>query len=214
MKLKNPLKEDQFLRTSIVWALGLLSMLMVIKFSVLQLTTTYDKAVDELMPFLIVLFGAAYMVRFVGRRPVYYTMICGATVGVGMGLLGLANELLNGLYYESFIRFALVSVFRAVPLALVGGLAGWIMTRGRVPIEIEIPTKKEEEAAHKEGRDVGPRIVTPVAAMPGKQEANTVLLEKLEKDPLSLLSDGERRKYLKRMEKLQKEREATVVKAK
>lgn len=194
-------KETSFLRTSFVWGLGLLCMIMVIKFSVLQLVKTYDRAVDEVIPFFVVLFGAAYLVRFIGQRPIYYTAICGATVGLGMAFLGLVNELLGGLYYESFVRFGLVALFRAIPLGLVGALAGWIMTRGRVPIEIEIPTKKETEIARQEGRELGPRIVTPLADMPGSSETNQALLEQLENDPLALLTENERRKYLKRTQK-------------
>jgi hypothetical protein len=202
-QIVNSVKTDPFLKTAVMWGLGLLCMIMVAKFGMLQLTKTYDRAIDEIIPFFTVLFGAAYMVRFIGARPVLYTAICGATVGVGMAFLGLVNDLMGGFSLNAFVRFALVAVIRAIPLFIVGGLAGWIMTRGRTPIAIEMPTKKEEEAAKAEGRDIGPRIITPVSAMPGSAETNRKLLDKLESDPLSLMSDRERDKYLKRLAKAQ-----------
>ena len=200
MKFKNPLKDDPFLRTSLTWALGIAGMNMAILFSMLQLTTTYDERVANFVPFLFVLFGAAYMVRFIGRRPVYYCAIFGFTVGACFALLGLARELLQfqGVYYESFVRFGLVAVVRGIPLALVGALGGWVVTRGRVPIEIEMPTKKDEDAARQAGlQQPAPRIVTPLAAMPGSQETNAALLERLEKDPESLMSEREQQKLAK-----------------
>jgi hypothetical protein len=197
----NSVKSEPFLKTAVVWGLGLLCMIMVAKFGMLQLTKSYDRVIDEIIPFFTVLFGAAYMVRFIGARPIFYTAVCGATVGVGMAFLGLVNDLMGGFSLNAFARFALVAVIRAIPLLMIGALAGWIMTRGRTPIAIEMPTKKEEEAAKAEGRDIGPRIVTPVAAMPGSADTNRKLLEKLESDPLSLMSDRERDKYLKKMAK-------------
>jgi cytochrome bd-type quinol oxidase subunit 1 len=197
----NSVKTEPFLKTSVMWGLGLLCMIMVAKFGMLQLTKSYDRAIDEIIPFFTVLFGAAYLVRFIGSHPVFYTAVCGATVGVGMGFLGLVNDLMAGFSLNAFVRFFLVALIRAIPLFFVGALAGWIMTRGRTPIAIEMPTKKEEEKAKQEGRDVGPRIVTPVNAMPGSAEANQKLLDKLESDPLSLMSDKEREKYLKRAQK-------------
>lgn len=210
MRLRNLFATDSFLKTSIVWGLGILSMIMVLEFAMLQLITTYDERVAGFVPFLVVLFGTAYMVRFIGARPAFYTAICGLTVGVGMAFLGLLSELLqfNGIYYESFARFFLVGAVRGLGMMAVGAFAGWIMTRGRVPIAIEMPTKKEEEAARKAGQDLpAPRIVTPVAAMPGKLEANTALLEQLEKDPVSLMSEREQRKMAR---KAQQEKDAAA----
>ena len=196
-KFPNSFKNDPFLRTSVVWGLGILGMIMVLQFAQLQLFSTYDERVASLVPFLLVLFGAAYMVKFIGSRPVFYTAICGLTVGVGLAFLGLLNELLSfqGIYLESFARFLLVAVVRGAGMLVVGGLAGWIMTRGRTPIAIELPSKKEEDEARRSGQPLpGPRIVTPVSAMPGNPEANAALMEQLEKDPTSLMSERQRRK--------------------
>ncbi len=199
----NALKNDPFLRTSLTWALGVTSMNMAITFAMLQLDT-YDARLAGFIPFLLVLFGAAYLVKFIGRRPAYYCGIFGFTVGTCFALLGLANELLQftGVYYQSFVRFALVAVLEGVSLGLVGALSGRIMTRGRVAIEIEIPTKKEEDTARQNGQPLpGPRIVTPVAAMPGSRETNTALMDQLDKDPDSLLSERERRRMAKRADR-------------
>jgi hypothetical protein len=191
---------NPFMKVSIVWGLGLLSMIMVIEFAMLQLVT-FDARVEALIPFLVVLFGSANMVKFVGARPAFYAGMCGVTVGVGMAFLGLLNELLSseGIYFESFARFLWVAVVRGVGMLGVGAVAGWIMTRGRVPIAIEVPTKKEEDAARRAGMEAPPpRIVTPVSAMPGSVEVNTRLLEQLEKDPTSLMSERERRKFARK----------------
>ncbi len=200
-RFKNPLKSDPFLKTSVVWGLGVLSMIMVLDFAMLQLATTYDSRVAGVVPFLVLLFGAAYMVRFIGARPVFYTAICGLVVGVGQAFLGLLGELLQfeGVYFESFARFLLVGLVRGISMMGVGAIAGWMMTRGRVPIAIDMPTKKEEEAALKAGEDLPtPRITTPVSAMPGSVAQNQALLDQLESDPLSLMTEAERRKYLKK----------------
>jgi hypothetical protein len=196
-KFPNPFKNDPFLKTSVVWGLAILAMIMVLQFAQLQLFSTYDSRVAALVPFLLLLFGAAYMVKFIGARPVFYTAICGLTVGVGLAFLGLLEELLSfqGIYFESFARFLLVAVVRGAGMMVVGGLAGWIMTRGRVPIAIELPSKKEEDEARRSGQPLpGPRIVTPVSAMPGNPETNAALMEQLEKDPTSLMSEHQRRK--------------------
>ncbi len=200
-KVRYSLTDDPFLKTALVWGLGILSMIIFLQFAMLQLFNNYDERLASLMPFLVVFFGAAYMVRFIGARPALYTGICGLTVGVGLAFLGLVNELLSfqGVYFESFARFLLVAFVRGVGMFAVGAVAGWVMTRGRVPIEIEMPTKKEEEAARQAGEALpAPRIVTPLAAMPGSPETNAALLEQLEKDPISLMTDKERQKLVRR----------------
>lgn len=199
-RLKNPFKSDPFLRTSVVWGLGLLCMILVADFAGRQLNA-YDARIGQLIPYGVVLFGAAYMVRFIGVRPVYHTALCGVTVGVSLALLGLISELLGfrGIFFESFARFAWVALFQGALMGLIGGAAGWVMTRGRVPIEIEMPTKKDEEEARKKGESLpAPRIVTPLAAMPGSPEKNAALLEQLEKDPTSLMSERERHKLARK----------------
>ncbi len=194
------IKEDPFFRVSISWALGITGMIMVVSWAELQLgSETFDRAVFELVPFLFVLFGAAYMVKFVGRKPALYTALCGVFVAIFMALIGLIGDLMNGLSWEAFARFVWVAAFRSVGMALMGWLGGYIMTRGRVPIEIEMPGKKEIEAAHKAGiEEPTPRIVTPVSAMPGSFSLNASLLEQLENNPESLLPEKEKRRREKK----------------
>jgi hypothetical protein len=193
------IKNDPFLRVSFTWALGITGMIMVLSWAQLQLTAaSFDQVIFSLVPFLFVLFGAAYMVKFVGRKPVLYTTLCGVFVAIFEAGLGLVGDLLNGLSWEAFFRFFWVAAFRSVGMALMGALGGWIMTRGRIPIEIELPDKKELEAAHKEGRpEPAPRIVTPLSAMPGSATANAALLEQMERNPESLLPEREQRKRAK-----------------
>ncbi len=188
------MKNDPFLRVSLTWALGITAMIMVLSWAQLQLTErNFDRRIFELVPFLFVLFGAAYMVKFVGRKPVFYTTLCGIFVAVNLAFLGLIGDLLDGPSFEAFVRFIWVAAFRSVGMALMGALGGWIMTRGRVPVEIELPDKKELEAARREGRDEpGPRIITPVSAMPGSASTNTALLEQLAENPDSLLPESEK----------------------
>ncbi|HEX2910211.1 MAG TPA: hypothetical protein VH186_05340 [Chloroflexia bacterium] len=196
MKLFRALKSDQFLKTSIIWGLGILGLVMVFDFGMIQLDA-YDPALESIIPFALVLFGGAYMVKFIGARPVLYTAICGLTVGYGMAFLGLLNELLKfeGIYYESFLRFLYVGTLRGAGLALAGALGGWIMTRGKVPIEIEVPSKKEEDEARLAGKPLpAPRIVTPVSAMPGSLEVNTALLAEVEKAHLNTNKKRRKRK--------------------
>jgi len=193
------LKNDPFVRVSLSWALGVTGIIMVIGWIELQLAENFDPRLYELIPFLVTLFGAAYMVKFVGRKPVLYTALCGVFVAIFMAFLGLIGDLLNnGLSWQAFVVFVLVAAFRSLGMALVGALGGWIMTRGRVPIEIEIPGKKEVEAARREGlEEPAPRIVTPLAAMPGALDTNTSMLEQLNRDPESLLPENEKRRRAK-----------------
>jgi hypothetical protein len=194
------LKNDPFLRVSLTWALGITGMIMVLSWAQLQLSReNFDRTLFELVPFLFVLFGAAYMVKFIGRKPVLYTTLCGIFVAVFVAGLGLVGDLLSGPSWEAFVRFVWVAAFRSVGMALMGALGGWVMTRGRVPIEIELPDKSEIEEARRADRpEPAPRIVTPLSAMPGSQTANAALLEQIENDPDSLLPETEKRRRAKR----------------
>lgn len=200
------LKNDPFLRVSVTWALGITGMIMVLSWAQLQLSAqNFDRTIFSLVPFLFVLFGAAYMVKFVGRKPVLYTTLCGIFVAIFEAGLGLIGDLADGFSWQAFVRFVWVASFRSVGMALMGALGGWVMTRGRVPIEIELPDKQEIEAAHREGRaEPLPRIVTPVAAMPGSATSNVAMLEQMEKDPESLLPESEKRRRARQQAKLTK----------
>jgi hypothetical protein len=193
----NPFKNDPFLTVTVTWSLGLVAMVLVLTFVSYQLDDRYNLLVTGI-PFFVTLFGCAYLVKFIGRRPVFYTGMAGFFVGVGLAFVGLVEELLSGLYWESFARFIFVSIARGAPLVFVGMFAGWWSTRGRIPIEIEVPGKKEVEAANKSGlAEPTPRIVTPLSAMPGSKATNAAILNQLEKDPASLLSERERHKRFK-----------------
>ncbi|NWJ97096.1 MAG: hypothetical protein HXX20_15030 [Chloroflexi bacterium] len=198
-KIWSKLSHDSFLQVSLTWALGITGMIMVLSWAQLQLNdTNFDKTIFDLVPYLFVLFGAAYMVKFVGRKPVFYTTLCGIFVAFGMAGLGLFRELVEGLSFEAFARFIWVASFRSIGMAMMGALGGWIMTRGRVPIEIELPDKKEIDAARQQGQpEPAPRILTPVSSMPGQAAANLALLDKMKNDPDSILSESEKRRRAK-----------------
>ncbi|MEI7556497.1 hypothetical protein [Candidatus Chlorohelix sp.] len=196
-RFSNPFKNDPFITVTITWSLGLVAMVLMLTFAAYQLEDRLNVLVTGI-PFFVTLFGCAYMVKFIGCRPLYYTGMAGFFVGVGLAFVGLLEELFNGLYWESFARFVLVAIARGAPLVFVGMFAGWWATRGRIPIEIEIPGKKEVEEATKSGlAEPAPRIITPLSAMPGSKTTNAAMLEQLEKDPASLLSERERHKRLK-----------------
>jgi hypothetical protein len=200
----NPFKNDPFLRVTFTWAAGLVGVIMVFTFAALQLDESENLVITGI-PFFVVVFGCAYLVKFIGKRPVYYCGLCGFLVGAGLALIGLIGELISGLYWESFIRFLFVAFMRGAPLVFVGMFAGWWVTRGRVPIEIEMPGKQEIEEARKNGRaEPAPRIITPVSAMPGSKTENAAMLKQLEKDPYSLLPEKERQKQTKLQGKNQK----------
>jgi len=193
-QITNPLKNDPFLKSALTWALGIVSFTLVLKFAALQMVET-EKGLVELIPFLFVIFGAGYLVKFIGQRPAFYSGVCGFAVGMGLSFVGLISELLDGLYWESFARFLWAGVARGVPLAIAGAIAGWVVTRGRVAIEIEIPEKKEIEAAKKAGiAEPSPRIITPISELPGSLSGNKSLLEQLDSDPVSLLPEKERKR--------------------
>jgi hypothetical protein len=197
IKLTNPFKTDPFFRVTASWAAGLVAVIMVMTFAATQMDNSDQRVIDAI-PFIVVLFGCVYLVKFIGKTPSFYSGLCGVMVGFGLALMGLVGELFQGFYWESFSRFLYVGFLRALPLLLIGMLSGWWVTRGRVAIEIEMPGKKEIEAAHKEGRpEPTPRIITPVSAMPGSKSANSALLEQLDKDPVSLLSEKEKKSRLK-----------------
>lgn len=204
VRLRNPFESDPFLKTSIVWGLGLLAMYMCLMWAMIQLDT-FDKAVAGILPFIMVVLGSWYLVRFIGARPAFHCFLCGAVVGLGYVTLGFISDEGSGLSYQGVVRYVLLIPAAMVGLGLPGLLVGWLRTRGRTPIEIEIPNKRETEAAKLEGRDLPPpRIVTSVKAMPGSTKTNTALLEKLETDPLSLMSERERLKLQKRATKKKK----------
>ncbi len=192
----NPWK-DPFFRTTFSWAAGIVSVILVVDFAAKQTPDTSQWIID-LIPFFLVGGGSFYLVKFIGRKPAYYCGLNGLLVGIGLALVGLIPELFEGAHWESFYLFALVSFARGIPLLLVGMIFGWFATRGRVPIEIELPGKDELELAKKEGRpEPGPRIVTPVTAMPGSLSANKALLEKLETDPQAIMPEKIKRQQQK-----------------
>ncbi len=192
--ISNPLKNDPFLKSALTWALGIVSFTLVLNFAALQMAET-EKGLVELIPFLFVIFGAGYLVKFIGERPAFYSGVCGFAVGMGLAFVGLVNELLNGLYWESFARFLWAGVARGVPLAIAGAIAGWVVTRGRVAVEIEVPGKKDIEAAKKSGMpEPSARIITPITELPGSVSNNKSLLEQLDSDPVSLLPEKERKR--------------------
>ncbi len=204
LRLRNPFASDPFLKTSIVWGLGLLAMYMCLMWAMIQLDT-FDKAVAGILPFIMVVIGSWYLVRFIGARPAFHCFLCGAVVGLGYVTLGFISDEGSGLSYQGVVRYVLLIPAAMLGLGLPGLLVGWLRTRGRTPIEIEIPNKRDTDAAKREGRDLPPpRIITPLKAMPGSTKTNTALLEKLETDPLSLMSERERLKLQKRAAKKSK----------
>lgn len=203
LSLRNPF-SDPFFKTSVVWGLGLLAMYMCLMWAMIQLDS-FDTRVAGAMPFLLVILGSWYLVRFIGARPAFHCFLCGAVVGLGYVTLGFISDESSGLSYEGIVRYVLLIPAAMLGLGLPGLLVGWFRTRGRTPIEIEIPNKRETEAAKREGRELPPpRITTSVEEMPGSFKANTALLEKLESDPFSLLPERERLKLLKKAEKAKK----------
>jgi hypothetical protein len=200
-KLHNPFANDPFLKTTLVWGLGLLTMYMCLRWAMFQLDS-FDTKVDGLLPFLLVILGTWYLIRFIGERPLFHGFLCGATVGFGYVTLGFLSDELAGLSYQGVLRYLLLIPAASVGLGLPGLLVSWLRTRGRTAITIELPDKKELEAAKREGRsEPAPRIVTPVSAMPGSIKTNTALLEQLEHNPVALMSERERSKLNKQAAK-------------
>lgn len=199
LKLRNPFANDPFIKTSVVWGLGLLVMDMGLTWTLIQ-SDSYDRRVSGIFPFILVILGAWYLIRFIGARPLFHCFLCGAVVGFGLATLGfIGDEFNNGLSWNGLELYLVLIPTYMLSLGLPALAVGWVRTRGRTPIEIELPDKKEEEAAKRARQEPPkPRIITPVSEMPGSVEANKVLLKQLEKDPTSLMSEHEREKLRKR----------------
>jgi hypothetical protein len=209
MKLWLPFKNDPFMRTSFTWGLAVTCMIVIVQLMLTSLDTTPgfttgERAIQEVITAVFTLFMCAYMVRFIGGKPLFYTAFCGFWVAFWLAIYGLVAEIIVNSEWSprallaAFITFVITLVIRAVPLAVIGAIGGWIVTRGRVPIEIEVPGKEDFKQAEAEGLPVPiARIITPLEKLPGNLESNRALIEQLDQDPASLLPEKEKKRRAK-----------------
>jgi hypothetical protein len=209
MKLWLPFKNDPFMRTSFTWGLAITCLIVIVQLMLDALDANPGRslgeiAVEEIVTCLFTLFGCVYVVRFIGRRPLFYTAFCGFWTAFWLATYGffaeiiIANDWTPRTFLAAFVTFLITLVVRGIPLALIGAAGGWAVTRGRIPIEIEVPTKEDYKQAEQEGLDAPvAKIVTPLEKLPGNIEKNRALIEQLDKDPESLLPEKEKKRRAK-----------------
>lgn len=201
-KLRNPFANDPFLKTTLTLSLGAIGIDMAATWAFTQLGLT-DGAIIGALPFIAVVMGTWYLMRFIGARPLFHAFLFGATVGFGFVTYGFLLDEFIGLSINGVVRYIFLVPAASLGLGLPALVVGWIKTRGRTPIAIEIPDKKELQAAIKAGKpEPAPRILTPVSQMPGSAQENKKLLEQLKKDPEALMSEKQKAKLKKQQAKV------------
>lgn len=201
-KLRNPFANDPFLKTTLTLSLGGIGIDMAATWALTQLGVT-NGTVIGLLPFIVVVMGAWYLIRFIGERPLYHSFLFGAAVGFGFVTYGFALDEFIGISLNGIVRYIVLIPAACLGLGFPALIVGWLKTRGRTPIAIEVPDRKEIDAAIKAGKpEPAPRILTSVSKMPGSVQENKKLLEQLKKDPESLMSERQKAKLKKQQAKV------------